>query len=98
MTTRITYNSQNAKDEVWNKAKIINGKNPKSYRKDPYDKIIYYYSYGKDTKMGWNIDHINPKQKGGSDDIINLQALQSHINKSKGDNIVKKSRHSKSNK
>ena len=48
--------------------------------------------------MGWNIDHIYPKQKGGSDDIINLQALQSHINKSKGDNIVKKSRHSKSNK
>jgi 5-methylcytosine-specific restriction endonuclease McrA len=48
--------------------------------------------------MGWNIDHIKPKQKGGSDDIINLQALQSHINKSKGDNLVKKSRHSKNNK
>jgi 5-methylcytosine-specific restriction endonuclease McrA len=98
MTTRTTYNSQNAKDEVWSKSTIIEGKNPKLYRKDPYSKTIYYHSYGKDTKMGWNIDHIKPKQKGGSDDIINLQALQSHINKSKGDNLVKKSRHSKNNK
>ena len=98
MTTRITYNSQNVKDVVWEKATKIEGKDPKLYRKDPYGDELYYYSYGKDTKKGWNIDHITPKQQGGSDDISNLQALRSHTNKSKGDTLVKKSRHSKCNK
>ena len=98
MKGRTKYNSKNAKEKVWEKSKIIEGKNPKLYREDPYGNTMYYYSYGKDSKMGWNIDHIKPKQKGGSDDILNLQILQSHINKSKGDSEIKKSRHSKMNK
>lgn len=98
MNTRTNYNSQDVKNKVWEKAKIIENKNPKQYRQDPYENTLYYNSYGKDSKMGWNIDHIKPIQKGGSNDISNLQALQTHINKSKGDDIIKKSRHSKVNK
>lgn len=81
------------KRKVFEKAKKIPNKNPKIYRKDPYDKTIYLYSYGKNSEMGWEIDHIKPLQKGGSDNIRNKQALNTHINRSKQDTLVKKSRH-----
>ena len=90
---RTKYSSSDAAKKVFNHAKPIPGKNKNEYRKDPYGNQIKKSSYGKDTKQGWNIDHIKPQSKGGSDDIRNLQALQSHMNKSKGDTLVKKSRH-----
>lgn len=86
--------SQDKIDKVWDKAKKIPGKDPALYRKDPYGNIIYKPSYGKCTKMGWQIDHIKPLARGGSNDIRNLQALQSSVNASKGDSLKKKSRHS----
>jgi 5-methylcytosine-specific restriction endonuclease McrA len=85
-------------DKVWNSAKIIKGKDPAEYRQDPYGNVMYKNSYGKNTDMGWEVDHIKPKSKGGSDAIRNLQALNSKINKSKSNSLVKKSRHSKGNK
>jgi len=93
MSSRTTYQTAGAKDAVWAKAKPINGKDANTTRQDPYGDPISYSSYGKDTAMGWNIDHIKPQSKGGSHDIKNLQALQSSTNKSKGDSLVKKSRH-----
>ena len=89
-----TYNSSNVVEKVWNLAKPIKGDDSDKHRKDPYGNVICKQSYGKDTKMGWNIDHIKPQSKGGSDNIRNLQALQTHTNKSKGNSLVKKSRHS----
>ena len=59
---------------------------------------MYKNSYGKNTAMGWDIDHIKPTSKGGKDTINNLQALNSSINRQKGDSLQKKSRHSKTNK
>lgn len=82
-------------DKVWEKAKKIQGKDPNKYRQDPYGNTMFKASYGKDTPMGWNIDHIKPKSKGGSDSLRNLQALNSKVNKSKGNSSKKKSRHSK---
>lgn len=93
MSKRVKYTSSKAKDAVWNKAEKIKGLDPTKYRKDAGGNKLYYSSYGKDTASGWNIDHIKPKSKGGSDDIINLQALQSHANKSYGNNLKKPSRH-----
>lgn len=93
MSKHITYNSKNAKDAVFNKASVIKNKDKNLYRQDPYGNTLYKYSYGKDTTMGWNIDHIKPQSRGGSHFIKNLQALQSNINKSKGNTLVKKSRH-----
>ena len=36
--------------------------------------------------MGWEIDHIIPVSKGGSDDLENLHILQSGANAKKGNN------------
>ena len=95
MQKQTTYTSSNCKDRVWELAKPIQGKDKNLFRADPYNNQLYKPSYGKDTKQGWNIDHIVPQSKGGSDNIRNLQALQSNLNKSKGNTLVKKSRHSK---
>ena len=43
--------------------------------------------------MGWEIDHIKPTARGGSDSIRNKQALKTSVNREKGDSLVKRSRH-----
>ncbi|OIR25599.1 HNH endonuclease signature motif containing protein [Bathymodiolus thermophilus thioautotrophic gill symbiont] len=86
------------KEKSWNSAKPIRGKNKKVYRQDPYGNTMYKSSHGKNSAMGWDVDHIKPKSKGGSNSVRNLQALNSSVNRSKGNSLVKKSRHSKSNK
>ncbi len=51
-----------------------------------------------DHSLGWNIDHIKPTQKGGSDDIRNLQLMSANKEKIVGEKAKKKSRHSACNK
>ena len=80
-------------DKVWDKAKPIRGENPNRYRQDPYGNKIRKDSFGKNSEMGWEIDHIKPSAKGGTDNIRNLQALKTSVNREKGDSLVKKSRH-----
>lgn len=87
------YGDSDCKDKVWGLAKPIRGCDPNVYRQDPYGHRICYNSYGKNTPMSWDIDHIKPQNRGGSDSIRNLQALQSSTNRSKQDSLVKKSRH-----
>ena len=94
---RTKYSQKRCFLNVFAKAKSIKNKDPKKYRQDPYGNIMYLSSYGKYSLMGWSIDHIQPRAIGGSDDIRNLQALNSKINASKGKTSVKKSRHSKCN-
>ena len=72
------------KDSVWDKGDKVRGKNPDLYRRDELGNIIYYPSYGKDSEMGWQIDHIKPKAKGGGDNLGNLRPLQSDANRQKG--------------
>lgn len=71
-------------EAVWNKAQIIEDKDPAEYRSDIVGNTIYRGSYGKQTIMGWEIDHIKPVSKGGTDDLDNLQALNSAANAKKG--------------
>jgi 5-methylcytosine-specific restriction endonuclease McrA len=87
------YGRKNCVQAVWEKASPIRGRDPDLHRKDPYGSIIYRHSYGKDTQQGWQVDHIKPQSKGGSDHLRNLQALQSSKNKSLGNSTNKKSRH-----
>ena len=80
-------------EKVWRKAKPISGEDPNKCRQDPYGNKLNKDSYGKNTKTGWEIDHIKPKSRGGSDATQNLQALQTKVNREKSDSLVKKSRH-----
>jgi 5-methylcytosine-specific restriction endonuclease McrA len=93
-TSHATYGQKSTANKVFNLAKPVAGKDPKLYRQDPYKNVMYKHSHGKSSPGGWDIDHIKPSARGGSDSIRNLQALNTTVNRSKGDTLVKASRHS----
>ncbi len=73
-------------DRVWQKAEPIQGKNPDQRREDRYGNEIARASYGKRNYwLGWEIDHIKPKAKDGTDNIRNLQPLHWKENLRKSD-------------
>ena len=78
------------KEAAWNKAKRITGKNPNTHRKDAEGNVLYKAAYGKTSPMGWEVDHIFPKSRGGPDRDGNLQALNTSANRSKGSKLPSK--------
>ena len=71
--------------QVWNKAKIVDGYNPEIFRKDPCGAWIIRNKYGAtDNPYGWVIDHVYPKFLGGDDNLRNLRAMHWRNNESKG--------------
>jgi len=71
-------------DEVWEKGQKVRGKNPDLYRKDKFGNTMYKPSYGKNSEMGWEIDHSKPQSKGGTDHLNNLQPMNTQANREKG--------------
>ena len=71
-------------DQVWQKGEVVKGKDPNLYRKDILENLMYRYSYGKMSPMGWNVDHSKPQSLGGKDHLNNLQPMNSRANSAKG--------------
>lgn len=71
---------------VWNKGKIAPPNDPNVYRQDICGNFILYSAYGDIShKYGWEIDHMQPVNAGGSDDLSNLQPLHCKANRAKSD-------------
>ena len=75
--------SPNIKNAVWEKAE----KDPGfiTFKKDCCGALIQKNKYGTKSEHGWEIDHIKPVSKRGTDDLSNLQPLQWENNQYKED-------------
>ena len=72
---------QNIVRNVWNKGKGIKGYDRDEWRRDVFGNAIRFSKHGnRDSKFGWEIDHIVPVADGGSDILTNLRPLQWDVN------------------
>lgn len=89
MTNKEIWTEQE-KRIIWNKGLEIPGYDPREYRQDFAGAWMQYSAYGNTTSelnFGWEIDHIKPEARGGSNYIDNLQPIQWKNNRTKSDNF-----------
>ena len=80
--------SQETIKKVFDKGSPIKGVDPLKWRDDICGDTIKFQAYGdRDSRFGWEMDHINPVSNGGNDELENLQPLQWKNNLEKGDQL-----------
>ena len=77
--------SKRQQETAWQNTGRVRGKNPNLYRRDAMGNEIYKPAYGTHGDKSWEVDHSNPKSRGGTDSSRNLQAMQTKANRQKSD-------------
>lgn len=72
-------------EQVWNKGIVVDGYDETLFRKDCCGAWIVKNEYGKNSAFGWEVDHVYPQIKGGSNDLVNLRPMHWENNRSKSD-------------
>ncbi|XP_021733857.1 uncharacterized protein LOC110700606 [Chenopodium quinoa] len=89
---RVTDNSEynprsfpySVKQQCWEKAEKIKGRDPSRWRRDPLGNIVFRKLVGCPGCLCHDYDHILPYSKGGKSTLDNCQVLQATVNRSKG--------------
>lgn len=78
-------------DKIWLKGFEVEGLDPEVYRTDAADGLMKRNLYGNEGNLGWEVDHIYPKEKlkergvpeNRWDDMINLRPMNAKNNVAK---------------
>ena len=74
------------KFQVWQMANIIDNVDSDIWRQDYAGAWIRFSDYGnRNSQYGWEIDHLKPVSRGGTDDMDNLYPLHWQNNRKKAD-------------
>lgn len=74
--------------KIWEKATCVDGFDSDTIRKDCCGAFILKTEFGnRNSKYGWEIDHVYPLSKGGDDNLLNLRPMQWENNIAKGNSF-----------
>ncbi|KAJ8539196.1 hypothetical protein K7X08_013448 [Anisodus acutangulus] len=72
------------KQNCWEKAEKVKGRDPDRWRRDPLGNTVFRKLVGCPGCLCHDYDHIIPYSKGGESTLENCQVLQATVNRSKG--------------
>ena len=86
MAYSLSNASHDLKSAVWWKGRQIPNYDSTEWMHDIAGRVMKWSEHGnRNSKFGWEIDHIYPVALGGEDDMSNLQPLNWETNAKKGD-------------